>query len=791
MKSMDFNWRKGIAAAAAVCVAVGGLAGCGDSNKDEKKQETGGAGEDTGTDAKADPETKTDSDIPMGRYLEEDMNVPEGSQYVEGLTFLDDGSMGIIYRDEGYSPFLSKSKDQGQTWEKGSKIADMVGIDMEGYEISKAILAKNGGMLLSMYTEAGEGENIRPEYKYAYIDPEGESREIEIDDITAEDIMWRGKATDKGTFLLQFIGKGIIELNPDDGSVVNRYEESGSAQFFGAVGSRLIVVTYDGVHYYDLDSGKPLSDEEALTKQIMSESGNLSNQSSSSDSIIFAKGDQEDSIFYVDHTGIYGYTFGGNVVEQIVNGSLNSIGSPDCGLVDFIGGVDGSFYLLTSGSGQGNMKGQILKYVYSKDTPSVPDTELKIYSLKESDLMKQVAAVFQKKYPDIYLSLETGMTGEDAVTSTDAIKTLNTEIMAGKGPDILILDGIPEDTYVEKGMLEDLSGVLKDAGILENIKNAYVDENNSIYRMPAKFGIPFLCGNTGDVDKITDLNTLADVIEQNKEQYSADSLPMYNLVSPKLLLKSLADVCAPAWFKEDGTLDETAVKDYLEQSNRIYQAGKEAAEQWFGGVWMDGYEVGDDYQREYMSVGGTPLMDGSQLLNIGGLYSPDSLATLDSTEKEMGTLSSRLFNGQAENCFIPLQIVGISAKTENKEAAEKFVQFLFSGEAQMIGNGLPVNQSVYEDWDYWNVGDDEGKVSILSSSNGKTGEMVTLNVLQPSEETVKKIQDIGKTLTVPSAVNDIILNAVAEQGQAYLKGESTLEEAASSIIKEVNLYLSE
>ena len=62
------------------------------------------------------------------------------------------------------------------------------------------------------------------------------------------------------------------------------------------------------------------------------------------------------------------------------------------------------------------------------------------------------------------------MSGDDGVTRTDALKTLNTEIMAGKGPDILILDGISSETYVEQGMLEDLSGILKAADCFPILK---------------------------------------------------------------------------------------------------------------------------------------------------------------------------------------------------------------------------------------------------------------------------------------------------------------------------------
>ena len=40
---------------------------------------------------------------------------------------------------------------------------------------------------------------------------------------------------------------------------------------------------------------------------------------------------------------------------------------------------------------------RIYSYVYSKDTPTTPDTELTVYSLKDSNFIKQAAVLFQKK----------------------------------------------------------------------------------------------------------------------------------------------------------------------------------------------------------------------------------------------------------------------------------------------------------------------------------------------------------------------------------------------------------
>ena len=60
-------------------------------------------------------------------------------------------------------------------------------------------------------------------------------------------------------------------------------------------------------------------------------------------------------------------------------------------------------------------------------------------------MLRQAISVYQKQNPDVYVDLEIGMSGEDSVTASDALRTLNTDIMAGKGPDILILDGMPVD----------------------------------------------------------------------------------------------------------------------------------------------------------------------------------------------------------------------------------------------------------------------------------------------------------------------------------------------------------
>ena len=75
------------------------------------------------------------------------------------------------------------------------------------------------------------------------------------------------------------------------------------------------------------------------------------------------------------------------------------------------------------------------------------------------------------------MKVESGVSGDDAVTTSDAIRTLNTEVMGGNGPDILLMDGLPVNSYVEKGLLADVSDtvnpLISDGKLFDKIAQTY------------------------------------------------------------------------------------------------------------------------------------------------------------------------------------------------------------------------------------------------------------------------------------------------------------------------------
>ncbi len=61
---------------------------------------------------------------------------------------------------------------------------------------------------------------------------------------------------------------------------------------------------------------------------------------------------------------------------------------------------------------------------------------------EDEPVIRQAISLYQMKNPEIYVEYEVGLEG-NAATREDVIKNLNTRMMAGEGPDVLILDNMP------------------------------------------------------------------------------------------------------------------------------------------------------------------------------------------------------------------------------------------------------------------------------------------------------------------------------------------------------------
>lgn len=637
-----------------------------------------------------------------GRYAEQKLSLPEENcKAVIDICFLEDGTMRIAYRDSEAKLKTADSKDRGKSWETPRDLWEEFG-KSEKAEPMTVNLSKDGGIFSSW--NCLEGENT---FLAVYLSAEETKKEFDLTLMPeGQGYVYKSQFSPSGNILLMG-DKFLCEISREDGRLIRTYESGGYVTDFGIAGNQLLVFADDTIHYYSAKTGDPLPEETVFTEHLQMESGENTEEVVSS-RVFTGMGEQ--GILYVSKKGIYVYNLGGSVVEQLLSeGYLTGISSKT-ELMDVETDADGNIYLAVSDRYSDNPTGMLLKYGYDKEQEAVPGTELDIYMLKRDTHMEQMISLFQKEYPDISVTVQEGMTGEDGVTATDAMKNLNTEIMSGEGPDVLLMDNLDAENYIERGMLEDISGIMEKAGILENIQKAYEEEDGSIYCMPVRFGIPILAGGSGEIDNAVDLEKIADMTEKYENQYSDSFFPAYQTRWPGVMLRFFGEISASEWMKKDRTLDAEKVKDFFQQVNRIYQAGQKA-----GNASLDStYEyaekmerIYDKNRREESSLNSylVPCADGQALFSYGYLFSLEELFLLTTIEKQNSDISHRLLNGQAENCFSPEMIMGISVKAREKEAAELFVSFLFSEEQQKNNKeaGFPVRKSVYDSEEYWGL----------------------------------------------------------------------------------------
>lgn len=741
-----------------------------------------------------------DKETAMGRYLEEEIPLPEGLSEIIDAGYLSDGTMALLGCDEQYMARYWLSSDGGETWEEQGDIPQELGLE-DGEDSSKTVtmgaIREDGTVLCQIgeYVSAEGAESPDDiEYKESYQlrSPDGSYTEVNLqlpEDYT-QGIRVQWVSDDE--ILLQDSVVGLYQMNVSDGSVIRQYvEDEGRVVSYGLVENHLILASPDSIDYYNVETGDLEEEDTVLSDQIKSSGSNENLTSYNTFPMLICQAGQDGQMLYCDSTGIYSHVIGGNAMEQIVDGKLTSIGDPSTGLIKMFMGEDNTTLYLGVSTEEGV---KLLRYVYSEDTPSVPSKEIKVYTLQENLELQQAISMFQKENPDYYVSLETALSEDSSVTLTDALKTLNTEIMAGKGPDLLVLDGMPIATYEERGILADISDVIQEVdekeGILDNLQKAY-DRDGAVYEFPGRFSIPLVFGPK---DQIQQLQTLSGMAQAAKDSVADSSGKRFYVdTTPSMLAETLMDSTYPAWIQKDGTLDEKALREFFQAIKEIYDADDhngEAAE-------AEENMVYGTYSHQQMSfIDGMTLQvyGGEGSVVAGNLSSASGYSQLTSSEQaEDGeNMGFALWNGQKAGCFSPSMIMGINSKSKNQEDAKEFLKFLYSQKAQEVsmGYGLPVNETVYDSEDYWTTGEGTTVGYTIVDETG-TEKQVYLDVHKPTAEQIQQIQEMGKSLTTSSQLDDNVVEAVRKELDSYAKGESDLDSAISAVVQKVNLYLAE
>ncbi len=492
--------------------------------------------------------------------------------------------------------------------------------------------------------------------------------------------------------------------------------------------------------------------------------------------------DESGNYYYASSDGIVRVMPSGSLAETIVDGGSYSFGSPACSVGCFEYAQDGSFLIgLTMSSGSG----KLYRYYYDENASSVPTQELTVWSLTESPSVRAAIIPFQQKQKGTRVNYEVGLGGEETAANVqDVVRTLNTELLAGRGPDVLIMDGLDYQNYVEKGILTDLTGSVSISGLFNPLISPF-ETNGKRYLVPARFSLPLVLGDGAELNKLQSLADIAAVVEQGADRllFTEESPDIFNSVPPEKrpaffftdlrgLFDYLYNVSAPAVIDRKTGINQEALGQLLDVMKRVSDKYKMMEP-------MNGIAGGGYVSITGSGTSGAPILVSQGLSCFVTGQAKYGLFDLNELELMRYATSGSAFDaailpGLCRGVYHPAVLASVNASSKQREVAAAFVQLMLDADVQnyQVGDGLPVLESALN-----GMIDRYNEMSQGGTYNSKLFPL-DLNRLIAQAET---------PVNPDKFISDVVYTAV----ESYCRGEKTVDETVQAVLSETEMYFAE
>ena len=359
-------------------------------------------------------------------------------------------------------------------------------------------------------------------------------------------------------------------------------------------------------------------------------------------------------------------------------------------------------------------QGVLMRYTYNPEGKIEPEV-VTVWSMEHIDLVETAVAQWNHTHDSPIFRYETGEAELESsnLTEEDILTRLNLELLNNRGPDVLILDGLNVDRYLE--YMTPLDRVSTD-GIYESILTRFSIDDD-LLAVPARIS-PYLLGRkaegTEDIESITQFadivqaqTTILGTYSNGRNQYLTSDAPYY--IEDYIQLFQL---WYPAWADaiwEGGKLNEDVFREFLTQTNRLSksfglkdQSLLHEINRTIDGTltFEENEEAGNLNFYPYLRETDGNIRDGYGYTQqqYSRLY-PYTLAAPD----HVGLYSYWLYSGKADantravphyldaipgpdgtGAMVPVVIAGVRAGG-NEAAGQEFVQILLSRELQLGG----------------------------------------------------------------------------------------------------------
>ncbi|MCX4322809.1 MAG: extracellular solute-binding protein [Lachnospiraceae bacterium] len=787
-----------------VCAMCAALSGCGGSQEEE---------------------------IPMGRYADREVKLPpgtfdymhpcpDGSYYLYGL----DTELTYVDAQGG-----SKAKDRG--WEKNANIHVK-------YEVG---VADNGAAVFAYTPNFWNDEELEAlwlsgdiRYLYYYVDEKGQKQALEP----------HGEGYQKGTNLNTFAFSPEGELYAASADRMYRIDvESGETDGLFATSRQVKSIVFaDGVmlaadgekaYFYDLTEERLLDGSGVLDEFLKSHStsGLVMAVSDRGSNVKLMEDNAEDGagaavggkadisgtnagddsgnahiLYMACRTGLYRYILGGSVIEQIADGQMTALGDTQRDPLALQVLDNGEFRVLFGGN-------YMVEMYYDETLPARPSRELTVYSLEESGWIRYAGQLFQKEHPDVLVRYETGMDGDNAFSKEDALKNLNTRLLAGEAPDVIMLDDMDIEQYADKGVLKELDGILQpylDDGILYRniVEGMRMTDKEKIYCVPMMVYLPLWLGEEMYLDGEESLEDIVAGMELARQKHPEG--PILYTPYPKDVLLQTMPVCLPAWTGEDGSLDVEKLTAYYQAVRRMWEidcagfddAGRETWQknnmEWYAPENMDMADIGFNFQyAAQQNFGETWLQLGFLMtpqVGMTGIHVTKANMAADWQEKELeDAVAYDAYTGQADNVYWARTIVGLCEQGKEPELAEAYMNLLLSDsmmrkwwlDKPRNHSGLTIRKD--------SLGDilDIDNIEFGQTMGFKDPTGVNHPNFWPTEEEKQWLYQMMEDASCCYRPGTMLEECAMETGIRVLEGELTPEEGAKEVERKMAIAMEE
>ena len=461
--------------------------------------------------------------------------------------------------------------------------------------------------------------------------------------------------------------------------------------------------------------------------------------------------------------------------EEVLNGCIDTINEPITGLA-----VQGENIVVCTAGKSGSesnlyflQKEQTKKNEKDK-TDTGKNTVLKIYSLKENSMIRSSLAFFRREHTDISINYTVGYTGEDGFSVSDAIRKLNTEIMADEGPDIIVLDNLPVEEYISKGVLEPVTDIVneKKDEIFFNMIEGY-NKESEIFCVPTTFRIPVIIG----ISEVVSAESSKAVIDQ-MEQQESPVLTRQDFPYAAMYMFVTSDMV-----EKDG-MNEEKLTAYYNDLLRLKEMGN-VTDKIVGESDYSMNQTVDIFPYGESDVP-SDIYFGEAKAGVGQIAYADSYIKLNSARKQ-ADIQFDYLNKSGGNYYIPTEVLGINSRSSYKDAAKEFLSLYLTEEVQNTNTmGFSINRNsmrnsaaVTDSPQYYST--------IYKNLEDTSG----LDLCTLSTDEFNELLQFVELADTPVRVDAVVTETVMEQADKILYEGLDVQTAVKTVCDKIDLYLKE